>query len=65
MKSPVDGMAMDGVESSRIQSSTDHVGERHTIRWTEIFFIQVGKYWSPEIIGGLEICSTQLAWVAR
>jgi len=41
VKSPVDGMLMDGIESLRIQSATDHVGERHTIRWTEIFFIQV------------------------
>ena len=40
MKSPIDNMSMDGIESIHIHNSTDYVGESRTIRWTEVFFIQ-------------------------
>jgi hypothetical protein len=41
VKSPVDGMNMDGIESLRIHHATDYIGEKNIMRWTEIFFIQV------------------------
>ena len=40
VKSPIDNMAMDGIESIRIHNATDYVGIQRTIRWTEVFFIQ-------------------------
>ena len=40
VKSPVDGLSMDGIESLHIQNSPDYLGDGHTIRWTHIFFIQ-------------------------
>ncbi|XP_074641262.1 uncharacterized protein LOC141899011 [Tubulanus polymorphus] len=41
IKSPIDGMLMNGVNSVHIHNATDYVGEKRTIRWTEVFFIQV------------------------
>ena len=40
VKSPIDNMPMDGIDSLHIYTSTDYVGENHIIRWTEVFFIQ-------------------------
>ena len=44
-------MSMDGIESLRIQNSVDYMGDRHCIRWTEIFFIQTREggpvKWEP------------------
>ena len=40
MKSPIDNLPMDGIESLHIHNSTDYVGETRTIRWTEVFFIK-------------------------
>lgn len=40
VKSPVDSMLMDGVESIHIPNATDYVGETYIIRWTDVFFIQ-------------------------
>lgn len=33
-------MPMDGVESLHLHNTTDYIGEHHTMRWTEVFFIQ-------------------------
>lgn len=40
VKSPVDSMSMDGIESLHIHNGTDYLGENRVIRWTEVFFIQ-------------------------
>lgn len=40
VKSPVDNMAMDGIDSLHIYNSPDYVGETQIVRWTEVFFIQ-------------------------
>lgn len=32
-------MALDGIRSVHLPNSTDYVGERKVIRWTEVFFI--------------------------
>ncbi|XP_064604177.1 zinc finger FYVE domain-containing protein 9-like isoform X2 [Liolophura sinensis] len=40
VKSPVDNMSMDGIESLHIHNGTDYLGENRVIRWTEVFFIQ-------------------------
>lgn len=40
VKSPIDGKAMDGIQSIRIHSAMDCVGDNRTIRWTEVFFIE-------------------------
>lgn len=50
VKSPVDGMALDGVESIHIHNATDYVGEHYAIRWTEVFFLQTesgSSRWEP------------------
>ncbi|KAL3868060.1 hypothetical protein ACJMK2_040898 [Sinanodonta woodiana] len=39
VKSPIDNMKMDGVNSIYIHKSTDYIGDRCFIRWTEVFFI--------------------------
>ncbi|XP_053395265.1 uncharacterized protein LOC128555782 isoform X2 [Mercenaria mercenaria] len=48
VKSPVDGMNMDGIESLRIHHATDYIGEKNIVRWTEIFFIQNEERGSPK-----------------
>ncbi|XP_052774199.1 LOW QUALITY PROTEIN: zinc finger FYVE domain-containing protein 9-like [Mya arenaria] len=48
VKSPIDNMAFDGIESLKIHTMTDHVGEKYSIRWTEIFFIQNEERGSPK-----------------
>lgn len=48
VKSPVDGMNMDGIESLRIHHATDYIGEKYILRWTEIFFIQNEERGSPK-----------------
>lgn len=40
VKSPIDGMAMDGVSSIRIHCGTDYVGDEHLIRWTEVYLVR-------------------------
>ncbi|XP_013412068.1 zinc finger FYVE domain-containing protein 16 isoform X2 [Lingula anatina] len=40
VKSPIDNMPMDGIESIHIHNATDFIGEHRTIRWTEVFFIR-------------------------
>ncbi|CAH1776117.1 unnamed protein product [Owenia fusiformis] len=40
VKSSVDNMSLDGVESLHIHNSTDYVGDGKTIRWTEVFFLK-------------------------
>lgn len=40
VKSPIDDMSMDGIESIHIPNATDYVGEKQIIRWTDVFFIQ-------------------------
>ncbi|XP_067677797.1 zinc finger FYVE domain-containing protein 16-like isoform X2 [Haliotis asinina] len=50
VKSPIDKMSLDGVESIHIHNSTDYVGEHRSIRWTDVFFIQnedSGARWEP------------------
>ncbi|XP_071117294.1 zinc finger FYVE domain-containing protein 16-like isoform X1 [Haliotis cracherodii] len=50
VKSPIDKMSLDGVESIHIHNSTDYVGEHRAIRWTDVFFIQnedSGARWEP------------------
>ncbi|KAK7100156.1 uncharacterized protein [Littorina saxatilis] len=50
VKSPVDGMSMEGVESVHVHNATDYVGERFAIRWTEVFFLQTesgSSRWEP------------------
>lgn len=39
LKSPVDGMPLDGKEMRRIHSATDYAYDDHVIRWTEIFLL--------------------------
>lgn len=43
VRSPTDGMAMDGIASVRIHCGTDYMSERHMIRWTEVFLIQTDE----------------------
>uniref|UniRef100_T1J9R9 FYVE-type domain-containing protein n=1 Tax=Strigamia maritima TaxID=126957 RepID=T1J9R9_STRMM len=43
VKSPIDNMAMDGIQSIRIHGGTDYAGERWLIRWTEVFLIQTDE----------------------
>ena len=40
VRSPIDNMPMDGVESLHLHNTTDYIGQHHTLRWTEVFFIQ-------------------------
>lgn len=40
VKSPIDDMSMDGIESIHIPNATDYVGEKQIVRWTDVFFIQ-------------------------
>lgn len=40
VKSPIDNLPMDGIESIHIPNATDFVGEKCAIRWTDVFFIQ-------------------------
>lgn len=50
VKSPVDGMSLEGVESVPVHNATDYVGERFAIRWTEVFFLQTesgSSRWEP------------------
>ena len=47
VKSPIDNMPMDGVESIHIHNSTDYAGDEHKIRWTEVFFIRNEDQESP------------------
>ncbi|XP_076462589.1 uncharacterized protein LOC143294953 isoform X2 [Babylonia areolata] len=50
VKSPVDGMSLEGVESVQVHNATDYVGERYAIRWTQLFFLQTesgSSRWEP------------------
>ncbi|KAJ8309619.1 hypothetical protein KUTeg_012826 [Tegillarca granosa] len=40
VKSPIDNLPMDGIESIHIPNATDYMGEHRVIRWTDVFFIQ-------------------------
>ncbi|XP_071449797.1 zinc finger FYVE domain-containing protein 16 isoform X2 [Hetaerina americana] len=40
VKSPIDGMALDGVPSIRVHNGTNYVSDTKFIRWTEVFLIQ-------------------------
>jgi len=40
VKSPIDGLSLEDVESVRVHSATDYSSQRHVIRWTELFFIR-------------------------
>lgn len=40
VRSPIDEMLLDGVESIHIHNSPDYIGESRAIRWTEVFLIQ-------------------------
>ncbi|XP_061192554.1 zinc finger FYVE domain-containing protein 9-like isoform X1 [Saccostrea echinata] len=40
VKSPIDGMPMDGITSVHIPHATDYAGEHRVIRWTDVFFIE-------------------------
>lgn len=42
VKSPVDNRSLEGIESIRIQNTTDFQGHNKIIRWTEVFFIKNG-----------------------
>lgn len=42
VKSPVDNRPLEGIESIRIQNTTDFQGHNKIIRWTEVFFIENG-----------------------
>ena len=43
VRSPIDNKTMDGVESIHIHNATDYVGERRTIRWTTVFFLEASE----------------------
>jgi hypothetical protein len=43
VKSPIDGVALDGVPSIRVHNGTNYVSDTKFIRWTEVFLIQVGE----------------------
>lgn len=47
IKSVIDGRAMDGVSSLRIHSGPDMMGDKHLIRWTEVFLINTGEAGTP------------------
>ncbi|CAG0897644.1 unnamed protein product [Darwinula stevensoni] len=40
VRSPIDGLLMEGLRSVRIHSSTDYLGDSRLIRWTELFFLE-------------------------
>ncbi|XP_046401258.1 zinc finger FYVE domain-containing protein 9 isoform X2 [Ischnura elegans] len=40
VKSPIDGMALDGVPSIRVHNGTNYMSDTKFIRWTEVFLIQ-------------------------
>lgn len=43
VRSPVDGRSLEGVQSTRIHTSTDYAGEHYLIRWTEVFFLELDE----------------------
>lgn len=47
IKSVIDGRPMDGVSSLRIHSGPDMMGDKHLIRWTEVFLINTGEAGTP------------------
>lgn len=40
VRSPIDLMSLDDVDSVRVRSATDYTGDTHTMRWTELFLIR-------------------------
>jgi len=42
VKSVVDGLSLDGIDSLRIHTATDYISKEHVIRWTELFFVSYG-----------------------
>ncbi|XP_043275653.1 zinc finger FYVE domain-containing protein 9 isoform X2 [Venturia canescens] len=40
VKSPIDGIPMDGIPSIRVHNGTDYMGTSRFIRWTEVFIIK-------------------------
>ncbi|PVD22658.1 hypothetical protein C0Q70_15913 [Pomacea canaliculata] len=50
VRSAVDGMSLDGVESIRVHNAADYITDYYAIRWTEVFFLQTesgSSRWEP------------------
>ncbi|KAL8571467.1 hypothetical protein ACOMHN_051173 [Nucella lapillus] len=50
VKSPVDGLSLEGVESVPVLKATDYVGDRLAIRWTQLYLVQMEtgtSRWEP------------------
>ncbi|KAG8234461.1 hypothetical protein J437_LFUL011860 [Ladona fulva] len=43
VKSPIDGMALDGIPSIRVHNGTNYMGDTKFIRWTEVFLVQCAE----------------------
>ena len=42
VKSAVDGRSLDDIDSLRIHTATDYIGQGFIIRWTELLFVSYG-----------------------
>lgn len=43
VRSQIDGLNLEGVQSARIFSSPDYTNERYLIRWIEVFLLQINE----------------------
>lgn len=43
VRSQIDGLNLEGVQSARIFSSPDYANERYLIRWIEVFLLQINE----------------------
>ncbi|KAH9420569.1 Zinc finger FYVE domain-containing protein 9 [Dermatophagoides pteronyssinus] len=41
VRSQIDGLNLEGIQSARIFSNPDYANERYLIRWTEVFLLQI------------------------
>ena len=43
LKSPIDGLSLEGVDNVKVSAGTDYLGQHRLIRWTQLFILQVKK----------------------
>ena len=43
VRSPIDGLNLEGIQSVRIYNGTDYTNDKLVIRWTEVFFLQINE----------------------
>ena len=43
VRSQIDGLNLEGVQSARILTSPDYTNERYMIRWIEVFLLQINE----------------------